>query len=53
MQARGVLISTMTADCCMADLALRTGRKEVIKRGVSSLSWPISEAHVSPQQHAK
>ena len=31
----------------------RTGRSEVMRRGCCALSWPTSDAHVSPQQHAK
>ena len=30
-----------------------TGRSEVMSRGCCSLSWPTSDAHVSPQQLAK
>ena len=33
--------------------AFRTGRREVMRRGVASLSWPTSLAQVSAQQQEK
>lgn len=39
--------------CEGAKRTVRTGCSVVMSRGLASLSWPSSLAHVSPQQQAK